>query len=62
MITYDPLWHTLKKKKISIYKLVTHYELSRGTLNSLKHNKSITLHTLNRLCTMLDCDITDIIK
>ncbi len=62
MITYDPLWQTLKKKNISIYKLVTYYGLSRGTLDSLKHNRSITLNTLNQLCDMIDCDVTDIIK
>ena len=31
-------------------------------LDNLKHNRSITLNTLNDLCNMLDCDITDIIE
>lgn len=61
MITFDPLWETLKEKNISTYKLVTQYELSRGTLDSLKHNRSITLNTLDQLCNMLDCDISDVI-
>ncbi len=30
--------------------------------HKLKHNQSITLQTLNQLCDMLDCDITDIIE
>lgn len=62
MITFEPLWDTLKEKNISTYKLVTQYELSRGTLDSLKHNRSITLNTLDQLCSMLDCDITDVIR
>ena len=62
MITYDPLWVTLKNRNISTYKLLKDYNISRGMLDNLKHNRSITMATLNELCTILDCDITDIIK
>lgn len=62
MITYDNLWNTLKDKNISTYKLLHHYKLSRGTLHSLKHNKSITISTLDYLCDMLDCTPNDIIS
>ena len=36
--------------------------MSRGTLDNLKHNRSITLNTLNDLCNKFKCDITDIIE
>lgn len=62
MIVFNPLWETLKKKGISQYDLITKYGMSRGTLDNLKHNRSITLTTLNDLCEMFDCDITDIIE
>ncbi|RHQ19707.1 XRE family transcriptional regulator [Lachnospiraceae bacterium AM48-27BH] len=62
MITFEPLWETLKNKKITQYDLITKYNMSRGTLDNLKHNRSITLTTLNDLCEMFDCDICDIIK
>lgn len=62
MITFEPLWDTLKEKNISIYKLINTYGLSRGTLNSLKHNKNVTLNTLNWLCEVLECDLTNVIK
>ena len=62
MITFDPLWETLKDKGISQYNLIENCEMSRGMLDNLKHNRSITLHTLNDLCNMLDCDISDIIE
>lgn len=62
MITFEPLWETLKTKNISIYKLINTYGLSRGTLNSLKHNKNVTLNTLNWLCEVLECDLSDVIK
>lgn len=62
MITYEPLWETLKKRNISTYKLLKDYNVSRGMLDNLKHNRSITMTTLNQLCDMLDCDVTDIIR
>jgi len=62
MITYEPLWKTLKVKNISTYKLLNEYNLSRGMLDNLKHNRSITMTTLNQLCNMLNCGVNDIIK
>lgn len=62
MITYEPLWETLKKRNISTYKLLKDYNISRGMLDNLKHDRSITMTTLNQLCEILDCDVTDIIK
>ena len=62
MITFKPLWITLKKKNISTYDLIHHYGMSRGMLDNLKHDRSITLHTLNDLCNTFECDISDIIE
>lgn len=62
MISFDPLWKTLKIKNITQYDLITKYHMSRGMLDNLKHNRSITLTTLNDLCNMLDCGINDVIK
>ena len=62
MITFEPFWHTLKRKGISQYDLIQNYNFSTGTLDSLRKNKSITLNTLDNICIMLDCDINDIIK
>ena len=62
MITFDPLWETLDKKKISQYTLIKQYGVSTGTLDALRKNNSITLNTLNDLCNILQCDVTDIIR
>lgn len=62
MITFSPLWQTLKARGITQYDLLNKYEMSRGMLDNLKHNRSITLNTLNDLCNMLNCNITDIIE
>lgn len=61
MITYDPLYKTLKEKNISTYKLITQYNISRSLLDRLKHNKPISTVTLNDLCTFLQCRVEDIL-
>ena len=62
MITFDPLWETLKEKNLSQYSLIKDYGLSTGTLDALRQNRSITLNTLNDICNMLHCDIEKVIK
>lgn len=62
MITFDPLWKTLKRKGITQYMLIKDYGLSTGTLDALRKNRSITMNTLNDLCNILQCDIIDIVQ
>ena len=62
MITYDPLWETMKRKGISTYALIKDYSFSRGTLDSLKQNKNISTATLNDLCNILCCEVQDVLR
>lgn len=62
IISYAPLWKTLKEKGITQYKLINDCHFSNGTLDSLRKNKSITLNTLQDICKMLNCDIWDIVE
>lgn len=62
MIDFAPFYRTIKEKNISTYKLINYYGLSRSLLDRIKHNKPMTTATLNDLCNILDCDITDIIE
>ena len=63
IISYEPLWETLKKRNISIYKLINTYNISRGTIDNLKHNRSITMSSLNQLMETLEItDITEVIR
>lgn len=62
MISYSPLWKTMKEKKITTYALIEKYNINPRTINNLKHNKSITMYTLERLCNILDCNPNDIVK
>ncbi len=60
MIKYDKLWKTLKKKNISQYKLIKEYHISTGQLDRLRKNENVNTFTLNQLCAILDCQLSDI--
>ena len=62
IISYEPLWKTLKQKDISQYKLIKEYGFSTGTLDALRKNRSITLNTLHDICEILECDIADVVE
>ena len=60
MIKYDRLWKTLEKKGITKYRLTTDHHISKAQLSRLKHNQSVSTNTLDRLCNLLNCDLSDI--
>lgn len=62
MFNYDPLWRTMEKKGITTYALIHKYDICSKTIYNLKHNKSITMHTLDKLCEILDCTPNDVIE
>ena len=63
MITYEPLFATLRRMGISQYKLLNDYGFSHGTLSALKQNKSVTVATLNSIMEMLEItDINDVLR
>ncbi|MBQ3120409.1 MAG: helix-turn-helix transcriptional regulator [Peptococcaceae bacterium] len=61
MIDYSPLWQTMKEKEITQYYLLQN-GIDNKTLDSLKKNKNITLLTLEKLCTLLDCTPNDVVR
>ena len=61
MMSFAPLWKTLKEKNLSTYKLINDYGISKGTIDNLKHNRNVTLLTVAQLCHILDCKVEDIV-
>ncbi len=61
MISYAPLYKTMKKKGITTYQLIERYHVSRSLLDRLKHNKPISTVTLNDLCSILHCRVEDVL-
>ena len=62
MICYDPLWETMKQKKATTYTLQVKGNISSSTSRRMKAGESVSTNTLDALCTLLDCEISDIIK
>lgn len=62
IITYDPLWDTMRRKGITTYSLIKDYSFSKGTLDSLKQNRNISTATLNDLCNILSCRVEDVLR
>ena len=62
MISYEPLWETMKRKKATTYTLQVKGEISSSTVRRLKANESVSTNTLDALCKILECEIGDIIK
>jgi DNA-binding Xre family transcriptional regulator len=62
MISYEPFYRTLLRKNVTEYQLIYHHGISANILHRMKHGKNITMKTLDTLCFILDCDISDIIE
>lgn len=62
MISYAPLWKTMKKKNISQYKLIKEYGIDNAQLHRLRKNEVIKTVTIDRLCQILDCKVEDILE
>lgn len=60
MIVYDRLWDTMKEKGISQYALIKKYKISTGQLDRLRKNENVSTHTLDLLCSILNCRLEDI--
>ncbi|OUP82115.1 XRE family transcriptional regulator [Lachnoclostridium sp. An169] len=61
MISYEPLFKTMKEKKISSYELAKR-GFPRSTYYALKQGKSVTTNTVNQLCSLLHCSVSDIME
>ena len=62
MIDYTPFWKTLEKSMENWYTLTNNHHMSHSTLHRLKHNKDVSTKTLNDLCRILNCNISDIVQ
>ncbi len=61
MISYEPLWKTMKEKGVTTYTLIYKMGFSAYTITNLKRNKSITMNTMEKLCKILQCTPNDIV-
>lgn len=62
MISYAPFWKTLAASTETTYTLREKHNINSTTLTRLRNNKPVTTTTLNDLCLILNCDISDIVE
>lgn len=62
MISYEPLWKTMKARGATTYTLQVKGEISSSTIRRLKANESVSTNTLEALCKILNCTLNDIIE
>lgn len=62
MISYDRLWKSLKDRGISQYALIKEYHVSPGQITRLKRNESVSTHTIEMFCRIIDCRVEDIME
>ena len=61
MVSFKPLWKTLKAKRITQYQLIE-MGIDRRTMNWLRQNKNVTVLTIDKLCTLLKCTPNDVLE
>ena len=62
MIIYKRLWETMKSKGITQYALIKQYHISPAQITRLKRNESVSTHTIDTFCKILDCNVEDIME
>ena len=61
MISYEPLFKTMKEKGITSYRLgKMGFPLSN--YYAMKRCENVSTHTLNQLCKLLQCKIEDVVE
>lgn len=65
MVSFRPFRELIKKRGITTYYLRNkcgEYNLGNKTIERLMKDESVSTNTLDALCQILDCEVTDIIE
>lgn len=61
MISYEPLWETMRRRHATTYTLQVKGGISSSTVRRLKAGESVSTNTLDALCRVLQCEVEDIL-
>jgi len=61
MISYAPLEQTMAQRKATTYTLQK-YGISSSSIRRIKEGDSISTNTIDSLCEILNCTVSDIIE
>ncbi len=62
MVSYDKLWKLLIDKHMSKTELRINAGLTTSALAQLSKNEYVSLKTIEKICSVLDCDIIDVVE
>ena len=62
MISYERLWETMRQKGISQYALIHKFSVSPGQLTRMKRNESVSTHTIEMFCSILQCRVEEVME
>ena len=62
MISYGKLWDTMKERGVTQYALIKTYHISPAQITRLKRNESVSTHTIEMFCRILQCDVAKIME
>ena len=61
MISYAPLWETMRRQKATTYTRQVKGGISSSTIRRMKAGESVSTNTLDALCRLLHCQVGDIL-
>lgn len=61
MISYAPLWETMKRRGATTYTLQYKGGISSSTIRRLKTGESVSTNTLDALCRILNCSVEELV-
>ncbi len=61
MVSYNNLWKLLIDKKLKKTDLILLAGISSATLAKMSNNQLVSMETLMKICTTLQCDLTDVV-
>lgn len=62
MISYENLWNTMRAKGVTQYTLIKKFNISPGQITRLKRNESVSTHTIEIFCKILNCNVEEIMR
>lgn len=62
MISYERLWVTMRERGESQYTLIKKHKVSPAQITRMKRNESVSTHTIEMFCRILDCRVEDIME
>lgn len=61
MISYAPLFRTMKEKGITSYRLAK-MGFPISNYHAIRRGKNVSTHTIDMLCELMDCGVSDVME